>query len=76
MTMVKRCPQCKGRVRVIDVPLGFGNPVLYLCENGHKAEGHERVYTSGISYKHTPLRVVPKWSRWDEELTAKFVKDS
>ena len=76
MTMKKECPQCKGKVKVIDVPLGFGNPILYLCENGHKIEGHERMYTSMDIWAHTPLRVVPKWSRWDEELTAEFIKGS
>jgi len=78
MTMVKRCPQCKSKVKVIDVPLGFGSPVLYLCEKGHKLEGHERIYsiakTEGTTWTHKPLRLVLKWSRWDEELTAEFIK--
>lgn len=74
MTAKKRCPQCKGTVRAVDVPLGFGNPVLYICENGHKLEGHERIYTSlsPAKWVHTPLRVVEEWSRWDEELTVEL----
>ena len=74
MTMKKRCPQCGGKVKAIDVPLGFGDPILYLCENGHKVEGHERVYTSisPARWTHSPLRIVNKWSRWDEELSTEF----
>jgi len=72
----KHCPQCNGKLKVIDVSLGFGNPVLYLCENGHKVEGHERIYTDIVKgkWEHIPLRVVQKWSRWDEELTAEYCK--
>ena len=72
--MDKKCPSCGGKLKVIDVPLGFGSPVLYLCENGHKVEGRERVYDeiNPPRWHHTPLRVVKKWSRWDEDLTEEF----
>lgn len=75
-TTAKRCPECSAELKVIDVPLGFGNPVLFLCPNGHKVEGHERVYTSinPPKWRHAPLRIVGKWSRWDEELTEEFCK--
>lgn len=74
----KRCPQCQSELKGIDVPLGFGSPVLYLCKNGHKVEGGERIYsiskTEGTTWLNTTLKVVEKWSRWDEELTEKFCK--
>lgn len=76
MTMKKNCPQCGGKLGVVDVPLGFGYPVSYLCENGHKVEGHKRIYTQiapEAKWTHSPLKVVEKWSRWDEDLSEEFV---
>ncbi len=58
------------------MPLGFGNPVAYLCENGHKVEGHERIYTKitpKAEWTHSPLLLVKKWNRWDEDLSEEFI---
>jgi hypothetical protein len=71
---IKRCPSCGGKLKVIDVPLGFGSPALYLCQNGHKVEGNERIYQSPTEWFVTPLKVVEKWSRWDDELTREYIK--
>lgn len=75
--MKKQCPKCGAELQVVDVHLGFGNPSLYLCTNGHKVEGNERLYTGpGLkTWTQQPLRVVQKWSRWDEELTAEYCKE-
>jgi len=73
MTQKKECPTCGAKVMPVDVPLGFGHPVLYLCQNGHKSEGHERIYTSLNHWIHTPLRAVEKWYHWDDELSKEFI---
>lgn len=71
---MKKCPECEGALEVVDVPLGFGNPSLYLCVNGHKVQGGERVYQTFDKWTQCPLRVVKVWCRWDEELTKEFIK--
>ena len=74
MTMKKRCPSCGANVKVVDVPLGHGMPCQYLCENNHKLIGHERIYRNPTEWDYTPLKVVDKWYRWDEDLTAEYIK--
>jgi hypothetical protein len=57
----------------VDVPLGFGMPVLYLCRNGHKSAGHERIYSSPTKWTHKPLRATDRWYHWDDELSQQFI---